>query len=332
MRLSRATSQKESPCLRFSVQQQTSGRRNFGIGHRAFLICIVATSLLTMANPIGTGGNNPPLRFIQMALSAISLSASSVRSDEIGSHGGTLVTSQSAGPKTFNPLLAYDQQTLTVSDCMMGHLIRINRQTQQVEPELAQSWRISEDGQALTFHLRAGVKFSDGHPFTADDVLFTFEVLTDPEINSPVSDLFRFSEKKITAAKINDYTVRFAFPSVYAAAERLFDATPILPKHVLEQPYRDGKFQQAWNLSTHPGEIPVLGPFKLKACIPGQRTILTRNANYWKVDPTGNKLPYLDEIVFDIDPDKNTRLLKFQKGQTDLLSAVSVEDLNSLSE
>jgi len=215
---------------------------------------------------------------------------------------------------------------------MMGHLIRINRQTQQAEPELAQSWKISEDGQVLTFNLRAGVKFSDGHPFTADDVLFTFEVLSDPEVNSAVSDVFRLGGKKVTAGKINDYTVRFAFPSVYAAAERLFDAAPILPKHVLEQPYRDGKFQQAWNLSTRPGEIPALGPFKLKTYIPGQRTILTRNANYWKADPTGKKLPYLDEIVFDIDPDKNTRLLKFQKGQTDLLSPVGVEDLNSLSE
>src|SRR5437773_5367719 len=321
LHMSRANGQRESHCLRFSGRRQR-------LPYRAFLICIAATSFLTIANPIGTGRNQPPLRFIQ----ATSLSASSFPSDEIGSYGGSLVTSQSAGPKTFNPLLAYDQQTLTLSDCMMGHLIRINRQTQQAEPELAQSWKISEDGQVLTFNLRAGVKFSDGHPFTADDVLFTFEVLSDPEVNSPVSDVFRLGGKKVTAGKINDYTVRFAFPSFYAAAERLFDAAPILPKHVLEQPYRDGKFQQAWNLSTRPGEIPALGPFKLKAYIPGQRTILTRNANYWKADPTGKKLPYLDEIVFDIDPDKNTRLLKFQKGQTDLLSPVGVEDLNSLSE
>jgi len=319
--MSRANGQRESHCLRFSGRRQR-------LPYRAFLICIAATSFLTIANPIGTGRNQPPLRFIQ----ATSLSASSFPSDEIGIYGGSLVTSQSAGPQTFNPLLAYDQQTLTVSDCMMGHLIRINRRTQQAEPELARSWRISEDGQILTFNLRPGVKFSDGHPFTADDVVFTFQVLTAPEIDSPVSDLFTFSGKKVTAEKIDDYTVRFAFPSVHAAVERLFDAAPILPKHALEQPYRAGKFQQAWNLGTPPEEIPTPGPFKLKAYIPGQRTILTRNANYWKADATGNRLPYLNEIVFDIDPDKNTRLLKFQKGQTDLLSPVSVEDLHSLSE
>ncbi len=251
---------------------------------------------------------------------------------ESGKHGGRLVISKSAGPRTFNRILSFDDQTNTVTACLMGHLIRINRQTQQPEAELARLWKISPDGKTLTFHLRREVKFSDGTPFTADDVIFTFQVISDPKINSSLTDLFNIEGKRVKVEKLDPYTIRFNFPIAHASAVRLFDGIPMLPRHILEPAYRAGKFEQAWTLSTPPERIVGLGPFKLKAYLPGQRVTLTRNEQYWKTDAAGKRFPYLDELVFNIDPDRNTQLLKFQQGETDLLSPVNAEDAPTLAE
>lgn len=245
--------------------------------------------------------------------------------------GGRLVVSKSVGPRTFNRLLAADDQTYSVTDCLMGALIRVNRQTQQPEAMLARAWKLSRDGKVLTFNLRQGVRFSDGRPFTAEDVIFTFQVLNDPQIASPLADLFNLEGQRVQAQKLDDATVAFNFPAPYAGAVRLFDGVPILPKHILEQPYRAGRFAQIWTLNTPPEQIVGLGPFKLRAFVPGQRVVLARNENYWKTDAAGQPLPYLDELIFSLDPDHNTQLLKFQKGETDLLSPVSADDLATLN-
>jgi peptide/nickel transport system substrate-binding protein len=154
-----------------------------------------------------------------------------------------LVISKSAGPRTFNRLLSADEQTNSIGDCLMGRLIRINRQTQQPEAELASSWQVSPDGKTLTCELRRDAKFSDGAPFTSDDVVFTFQVLNDPAVASPAS--FDFDGQPMKVEQLDSHKVRFVFPAPYAAAERLLDGVPILPKHVLEPAYREGKFAQA---------------------------------------------------------------------------------------
>ena len=244
--------------------------------------------------------------------------------------GGRLVISKSAGPRTFNRMFSFDDQTNTVADCLMGYLVRINRQTQQIEPELAQSWKVSPDGKTLTFALRRAVRFSDGAPFTAADVLFTFQIINDPKLNTAVSAQFGFNGARVNVRKLDDHTVAFTFPTPYAAALRLFDGVPMLPRHALEASYREGKFDQAWTPATPPERLVGLGPFKLKSHIAGQRVVLTRNEQYWKTDASGRRLPYLDELVFVIDPDRNTQLLKFQQGETDLLSPVYAEDVAAL--
>jgi peptide/nickel transport system substrate-binding protein len=242
-----------------------------------------------------------------------------------------LVISKSAGPRTFNRLLAADEQTNSIVDCMMARLIRINRQSLQPEAELASAWQTSPDGKTLTCELRRDVRFSDGQPFTAADVLFTFQALTDPAINAPAADPFNFNGQQMRVEQLDDYKVRFVFPQPYAAAERLFDGVPILPKHVLEPVYRAGQFAQAWTLSTPPAQVVGLGPFKLKEYVAGQHVVLSRNEHYWKTDAAGKHLPYLNELIVKLDPDRNTQLLKFQQGETDLLSPVNADDLATLA-
>ena len=104
---------------------------------------------------------------------------------------------------------------------MMADLIHINRATQKTEPALAKSWTVSKDGTQFTLKLRRGLRFSDGAPFDADDVLFSFKVYLDEQVHSPQRDLLIISGKPIMLEKLDAYTVRFTFPAPYSAAERV---------------------------------------------------------------------------------------------------------------
>ena len=115
--------------------------------------------------------------------------------------GGRLVISKSAAPRTFNRLLSPDDQTSAVTGCLAGNLLRINRSTQEPEPELAQSWTVSPDGRKVVFSLRRDVSFSDGSPFTADDVVFTFQVINDPRIGAPAFGQFSFQGQRVKVEK-----------------------------------------------------------------------------------------------------------------------------------
>src|SRR5262249_17941271 len=136
---------------------------------------------------------------------------------------------------------------------------------------------LSRDGKIYTLHLRQGLRFSDGAPFTADDVVFTFRLYLDEKVHSPQRDLLMIGDKPIEVKKLDAWTVQFFLAKPSAAAERLFDGIAILPRHLLESPYLDGRFAQTWTLSASPGQIAGLGPFRLKEYVAGQHIILERN-------------------------------------------------------
>ena len=94
-------------------------------------------------------------------------------------------------PKTFDPLQVEDESSGAIRYLTGGVLVRLNRQTQALEPELAQSWKVSNDGKQITFKLRSGISFSDGTPFSAEDVAYTVKQLMDPALHSPTGDSFR---------------------------------------------------------------------------------------------------------------------------------------------
>jgi peptide/nickel transport system substrate-binding protein len=248
-----------------------------------------------------------------------------------GQYGGHLTIGQRAEPKTLNPVTATDGVSREVIGRLMGDLIEINRSTQQTEPALAKSWKISPGGRTFTLQLRKGIRFSDGHPFDADDVVFSFDVYMDEAVDSPQRDLLIIDGKPITVTKIDQYTVRFALPRPYAAAERLFDGLAMLPKHLLEKPYREGHFTQAWVLNAPPAEVAGLGPFRLKQYVPGQRIVVERNPYYWKVDRGNQRLPYLDELVFLFAGTEDAQVMRFEAGETDIISRLSSENFNLLS-
>ncbi len=251
---------------------------------------------------------------------------------DVGAETRPLTMAQLAGPRTFNFLLANDEQTNSIAAVVMGNLINIHRQTQKTEPALAERWWLSRGGKTLTMKLRRNAKFSDGVPLTAADVLFTFEILYDEQLHPPLQDTFLIAGRKITAERLDDYTLRFRLPAPLAAIERIFDGLYVLPRHKLEAAYRRGEFERAWSLGAPVAEIVGTGPYRIKEYVPGQRTVLERNPYYWKKDATGHRLPYLDTVYVEIVPSRATQLIKFQKGELDILSPVSAEDALALRE
>jgi len=249
-----------------------------------------------------------------------------VTDSEPGNPGGTLVVCQRAELKTLNPVLALDTPSRDVIRRMQADLITINRRTQKTEPGLAKSWKVSVDGRRYVLELRRGLRFSDGQPFTADDVVFTFQVYLDEKLRSVQRDLLIVDGQPITVEKLDNYAVAFRLKEPYAAAERIFDSIPMLPKHLLEMTWREGKLQEAWGLNSTVSQIAGLGPFRLKQYLPGERIVLERNPWYWKRDKRGKALPYFDTLEFRFIPTEDAQVLRFMGGDVDILDRVGAKN------
>jgi peptide/nickel transport system substrate-binding protein len=250
---------------------------------------------------------------------------------EVGRAGGQLVVILRAEPRTLNPLLAIDGPSNDVVWRTMADLIHINAETQQTEAALAQSWTVSADGRRFTLRLRRGVRFSDGSPFDADDVLFSFQVYMDEKVASPQRDLLIVGGQPIKVRKLDQHTVQVDLAEPYAAAERLFHRIAMLPRHLLEKPYQEGRLAQAWALGAPAQAFAGLGPFRFKEHVPGQRMDLERNPFYWKADRVGHQLPYLDRIVFVFVPSEDAQAVRFQAGEADITTRLSAANFSVLS-
>ncbi len=216
-------------------------------------------------------------------------------------------------PKTFNPLQVDDDAAAAIRYLTGGVLIRLNRQTQQLEPELAESWKISKDGREISFKLRSGIVFSDGTPFTAEDVAYTMQELMDPALHSPTGDSFRSGTGKVEARVISPTQISIRFPAEVAGLDRMFDQVSILSQNSPKK------------------EMAVLGPFMVADYKPGASVLLQRNPNYWKKDEQGRRLPYLDSILLNIQPDRDVEMLQFKRGELDLINTLDSEYFDKLA-
>ena len=249
-----------------------------------------------------------------------------------GDAGGRLVVGLAAEPKTFNPVLAGDNPSRVVLRRMMADLVHIDRASQQTGPALAHEWTVEDDGRRFRLQLRRGIRFSDGEPFDADDVVFTFQVHLDEAIGSLNRDLLIVAGEPIQVRKIDSHTVDFELAAPYAVGDRLFDSLAILPEHLLGPVYREGRFREAWGLDADPASIVGLGPFRLARRVPGERVELERNPHYWKVDEEGQPLPYLDRVVFTVVGDGEAEALRFRAGDLDVLDGIAPESYRQLAD
>lgn len=254
----------------------------------------------------------------------------SVTMSEVGQPGGHLVVALRSEPKTLNPVVSVDATSREVIGALNADLVHINRETQRTEPALAKSWTVSPDGRRYTLQLRRGIRFSDGTPFTADDVVFTFQLYLDETLHSPQRDLLVLDDQPIAVKKIDAYTVEFDLAKPYGPGERIFDGLAILPRHLLENHHHDGKLASLWGTNARPEEMAGLGPFRLKEYVPGQQIVLERNPNYWKTDSSGRVLPYLNSIHFVFVPNEDAQVVKFQAGETNLLERMNADNFTLL--
>jgi peptide/nickel transport system substrate-binding protein len=252
--------------------------------------------------------------------------------DETPVSGGQLVIALRSEPKTLNPVTANDISSREVIGQTTADLIHINRYTQLPESCLAKSWNVSANGLRYTLELRHDVRFSDGAPFDADDVIFSFKVYLDQEVNAPQRDMLLVGGTPIAVQKLDTYTVAILLAHPYASAERLFDDVAILPRHLLERAYAEGRVAHAWGLNTSPSQIAGLGPFRIKDYVPGQHLILERNPYYWKRDPDGNRMPYLSKLTFLFVGNEEAEVLRFEAGDVDVVDRISAEDYLTLQQ
>lgn len=236
-----------------------------------------------------------------------------------GEPGGRLVVASAWSPKTFNPITANEQSSLDVVRLMFASLLGFDVPSQQVEPGLADWWTNSPDGKTWTFHLRKNLRWSDGAPLTADDVVFTCnDIIYNPKIDNVTRDLFIVDGKKFTVTKVDDLTIQVVTPEIYAPMlENFGGGVTILPKHLLAKSVADGTFLSAYGINWKPQDIICSGPFRLKEYKPAQYTLLERNPYFCEVDSNSQHLPYLDNVVYTVVPDMNAINLGFLSGESD---------------
>jgi peptide/nickel transport system substrate-binding protein len=242
---------------------------------------------------------------------------------EVGKFGGEFHASAiGEGPKTFNPWESKDATSSMMGGLMWDGLVTTDAYTGDVIPKMAKSIKISPDNKEYTLTLRRGLKWSDGKPITADDVVFTWgTIILGGFGNTSTRDNLYIDGKLPTVKKIDDYTVKFTTPGVFAPFLRQLGA-PIGPKHILEPITKKGKmaFSSFWGVSTPPSKFITSGPFKLREYTPAQRVTFIRNPNYYMVDKQMRRLPYLNKYIVYIVGDLNNEVLKFEAGELDILS------------
>jgi peptide/nickel transport system substrate-binding protein len=244
-----------------------------------------------------------------------------------GQVGGRFVIGATASPKTFNPLFAFDSASDEVIHLLFAPMVILDCATQQLGPGLAESWSVAPDQKTWTFKLRQGVRWSDGQPFTAEDVVFTWnEIMYNREFNQVTYDLFRIGGQNFAVSKVDDFTVRVVTPEVFAPFLEFFGTVPILPKHILQTAVAAKVFPAAYGVGSKPGRLVGCGPYRLKEFRLGKFTLLERNPEYWVADRQGHRLPWLDEVIFNVSGSPATESALFLGGRSDVCDALHPQE------
>jgi peptide/nickel transport system substrate-binding protein len=238
---------------------------------------------------------------------------------EPGNLGGRFVIAELGDPKTFNPITANEASSLDIYRMMFWTLLNLDSPTQDLKPGLAESWTNSPDGKTWTITLRKNLRWSDGEPLTADDVVFTCnDLIFNPKIDNVTRDSFMINGQPFVAKKIDDLTFQIVTPEVYAPFLTTFAASVyILPKHILAKAVADGTFTSAYGINSDPATVVGCGPYRLKEYKAAQYTRLERNPYFCEVDKKGQRLPYFDDVIFTVVPNMNAMSLRFLSGESD---------------
>jgi peptide/nickel transport system substrate-binding protein len=246
----------------------------------------------------------------------------------VGTRGGSLTYRITSPPKTFNYILAADEPSNFVAFFLTGsRLVELDHDTQNYVPALAESWKLSDDELSVEVVLRDGLKFSDGHALTSEDVAFTLRALYDERVLSPIySDAMHVGGKPITITVADPRRFRLGFAEAIAVPENYMSNLNVLPRHVLEPVLEKNGFNQAYSVTSDVAGVVTAGAFAVESSTPGERVALKRNPHYWKRDAQGNPLPYLDRLVLEVVTDENNAVARLGQGTLDILDRVRPTD------
>jgi peptide/nickel transport system substrate-binding protein len=249
-----------------------------------------------------------------------------------GTQGTQLIESQLGDPKTFN--YALNNSTPNIFGYTYEGLIAENALTSEIEPALAESWTIAPDKKTITFTLREGLKWSDGEPLTVDDVVFSFQsIYLNPAIPTDIQDVLKIGvdRKFPTVKKLTDRQVQFMTPEPFAPFLRTLGLA-ILPQHSLAKSVTTkdatGKsaFLSTWGVDSDPRQIVTNGPYALESFVSTQRVVFRRNPYYWRKDAQGKSLPHLDRVIWKLVDNRDTTMIKFRSGESDVVEPLRPED------
>lgn len=222
-------------------------------------------------------------------------------------YGDTLIEGSIGEATNLIPMLVSDSASHNISGLIINGLVKYDKDVKLVG-DLAESWEVSRDGLQITFKLRRGVTWHDGHPFTAKDVLFGFQTITDPKTPTAYAEDFRQVKK---AEALDDYTFRVTYEKPFAPALTSWGNLVVLPKHLLEgKDIAKSEF----------GRKPVgTGPYRFREWISRDRVVLETNPNYFE------GRPYLDRYVIRVIPDLATMFLELKAGGLDLMGLTPIQ-------
>ena len=230
-----------------------------------------------------------------------------------------LYTAMASDPRTFNPILITDATSSALTSDLFESLIRLNPVTTLPEAGIAEKWDIAPDSKAITFHLRHDVKWFDGQPLTAHDVLFTLDVIYDPKVPNSIRPAITIDHQRIAAEAPDDYTVVMHLPKPFAPL--LYSiGIPVMPAHILEPVWKAGNYNHTWGIDTSPDKLIGDGPYRMTHYAQSQVVNYDRNDNYWMKDEHGGQLPRLHGQNVTIVQDQNAEYLRYLSGQIDIYS------------
>ncbi|HDP77469.1 MAG TPA: ABC transporter substrate-binding protein [Mesotoga infera] len=236
-----------------------------------------------------------------------------------GEPGGTFYYWGLGDPKTFNYDWAQETSSTDPLGFTLATLIEADEGGMPTLPGLAKDWWFSDDGLTFFVQIREGIQWSDGAPFTIDDVYWTFvDVSFIPENTANGNGSYLDSNDQLPVVEIvDDTTISFTWTVPQVTALRQIGFRPIMPKHILEEVVANGTYPEFWTIADF-DKLVGMGPFVITDYVEGVRIVFERNPYYWKVDGNGVQLPYFDKLNYELLADQNTSLLRFEAGEIDL--------------
>jgi peptide/nickel transport system substrate-binding protein len=225
-------------------------------------------------------------------------------------YGDTFIRGSIGDISGLIPSLTSDQSSYEVGDLIYEGLVKLDKDL-NLAPAMAESWTYSPDCLTLTFKLRRDVKWQDGHPFTADDAVFTYRTMINPKTPAPFKEEFLLMKD---VAAPDPYTVRVRYDKPYARAVETWE-TEILPKHLLQSFAEQGTLRESPQNSRPVGT----GPYRFQEWRPGEKVVLVANPTYYE------GRPYLSRVVYRVIPSQATIFLELKAKGVDYASLTGIQ-------